>query len=366
MRSRIIFRGLTLFTFERNWEDAGPNENLGTLTAWLVSDPEHVENPLHRHSPRYAIVGRDVADPTGKWLGTPNDIVADMTIQDICYDPTGVVVDRSFLDYVPCLDDLRPDVEHSGEDATYIQRRITIPRGRIRAGEFISWDWYGKTPVRVGYMGTRYGGFATNEVIVDIGDDDDMNNVDDPKCYLEITHGKAGGGNKQAGKQHKAWPLVKRGEMSENMDPNTVEVLISNLPARRRRPVFWGLHFQTLFQAAGYPPDDYMQTPQFVAFEAAARAYDAYEWRNDSGLLKAQQPFPFIIDPRADRLARIAEAPQPYVVHDPPPTPASVRQSGEGIPAGTGGKRKSHGGMGHDPLNREICPFASAKTAPSS
>lgn len=353
MRTRIIFRGLTLFTFDKkDAASAGPNENLGTMTAWLITspDPQHRQDPLHTHKPRYTALGRNV-DPNGPGQnGAKQDIVGNMTIRDVCYRDTGVVVDGSFLDYVPSFHDLRPDVANPTIDPQYVQRKIDITQGRVRTGEFIFWDWYGKTPARVGYMGTRYGGFATNEVIVDIGDDDDFE-ADDPKCYLEITHDQNGPNERV----EKLWPLIKGGNSSDDIDPNSVEVVITNLPARRRRPVFWGLHFQTIFEALGCPPLAYTGTPQYIAFEGAARAYDAYEWQQDQMMVKSTQPFPFIVDPKADILSGIARAPAPYAVNGAPPTPVAVRQSGEGIPP------RGHGTMsrpaGHDPHNTEICPY---------
>jgi hypothetical protein len=353
MRTRIIFRGLTLFTFEtKDAANAGPNENLGTMTAWLISspNPNHAGDPLHTHKPRYAALGRDVDSKNHGHNGVKQDIDADLTIRDNCYRDTGVVVDGSFLDYVPSFRDLRPDFQQQRLDLSFVKRKIIIPQGRVRTGEFIFWDWYGKTPARVGYMGTRYGGFATNEVIVDIGDDDDFD-ADDPKCYLEITHDK-GGPNQRV---EKLWPLAKGRNFSDDIDPNTVEVVITNLPARRRRPVFWGSHFQMIFDALGCPPLDYTGTPQYVAFDGAARAYDAYEWQHDQMMVQPTQPFPFIVDPKNDVLSGIARAPVPLIVNGAPPTPVAMRQSGEGIPGGGGGSPGAR--HLHDPHNTEICPY---------
>jgi hypothetical protein len=359
MRTRIIFRGLTLFKFEKKKAaDAGPNENLGTMTAYLISspDPNHAGDPRHTHRPLYAALGR-VLGSDEKHNGMKQNIETDLTIRDTCYRDTGVVVDGSFLDYVPSFSDLRPDVAQWDINPAYVTRRIVIPQGRVRTGEFIFWDWYGKTPARIGYMGTRYGGFATNEVIVDIGDDDDFNTDDkdlDPNCYLEITHSK----DEKIQSVEKLLPLVRGKELSDDIDPNIVEIDITNLPARRRRPVFWGSHFQMIFDALGCPPLTYTGTPQYVAFDGAARAYDAYEWQHDKGMVPPTQPFPFIVDPKSDVLAGIARAPAPYVVNGVPPTPVAVRQSGEGIPVGGGGgDAPGARHMGHDPHNTEICPY---------
>jgi hypothetical protein len=49
----------------------------------------------------------------------------------------------------------------------------SIFNGTIRSREFIAWTG-GNTPTRVAYMDTNIQGFATNEVIIDIGDDSDI------------------------------------------------------------------------------------------------------------------------------------------------------------------------------------------------
>lgn len=368
MNSIIHITGSAIFTFsQKDAKDAVPNENLGTLTVWLISQPKHPAhpaNPLHTHTPKYAVIGRGV-DGGEEQHGVKRTFDNDMTIEDVCYDATGVVVDGSFLDYVPCLGKLRPDIQFTAANPAYITRKIVIPHGRIRAGSIISWDWHGTLPARVAYMGTRYGGFATNEVIIEIGDDDDIDK-DDKTCYLRITHGDAE--DEQNRREEKFWPLVKGAATSDMIAPNRVELDISNLPARRRRQVFWGWHFQDLFRAANYPPLDYVNTPQYQSFEAAARAYDAYELRNDLMMSNPDQSFPFLIDPRADLLAGIEAAQTEYMVEGPIPTPASARQSGEGIPGsevpaaerrGPRGGRAGGRHAGHDPHNTEVCPFVS-------
>jgi len=351
MRTRIIFRGLTAFTTEKPSRGAAAGDNLGTLTAWQVSDPTHATMPLHKHTPRYAVIGRDVNNPNGPgFSGMKTDITSDLRIEYVgSKAAAGVIADGSFLDFVPCLGELHWYKGSRVQNPSYIMRKIEIPNGRIRAGEFIAWDWYGKTPAKVGYMDTPFTGYGANEVIVDIGDDDDIDK-DDPKSYLRITDGK---------REEKIWPRVKGGATDDDIESNVVEVEITNLTARRRRPVFWGLHFQALFQAAGYPARDYTGNPQYRAFEAAAKAYDAYEWGNDAMMVDAGQPFPFIVDPKAEALDRIAQGAEPSVVNGPPSTPPSTRQSGEGIPGGGGtmGGMSGMRGMGHDPANTQLCPF---------
>ena len=56
MRARIIFRGLTLFKFSKGTETAKDGDNMGELTAWLISDPK-MGNAAHHHEPNLAISG---------------------------------------------------------------------------------------------------------------------------------------------------------------------------------------------------------------------------------------------------------------------------------------------------------------------
>ena len=233
---------------------------------------------------------------------------------------------------------------------TLYRRKIVIPTGTIRAREFISWDWRGNTPAKVAYMDTPFQGYGANEVIVDIGDDSDIDDYDENK-FLSLT-----------GKEmnEALWPRTKGGALVDDIDPNTVELQITNLTARRRRPVFWGLHFQLLFEAAGFAPRDYTNEPQFQAFVRAANDYDPDEWRTDSGMATTH-PFPYIIDPASETLPGIAEVSgvaevSKAIIKGPPPTPPG-RKKGEGLPKGGHGGHHGHSSMGHDPENTQICPF---------
>jgi hypothetical protein len=350
MRARIIFRGLTLFTFEKTTEGAAADANLGTLTALLISDPKHDPMPLHRHKPYWGLIGRNRGQPTGdgrteKNLAIPREMRIELQGHGV---GRGVTADGSFLDYVPRLGEL-----HEGPTASpredLVRRKIIIPSGRIRTREFISWDWRGNTPARVAYMGTSFQGFGANEVIVDIGDDSDVDKHDENK-FLALTG---------QGMDEKLWPRAKGAALVDDIDPNTVELLITNLTVRRRRPVFWGLHFQLLFHAAGFAPLSYRGGPQYTAFERFAAEYDPLEWRFDSSMMDIDQPFPFVMDPQSETLPKISRAAEPYILKGPPPAPPG-RSADEGISADD---HRGHGGHGNitapgmDPVNTDICPF---------
>jgi hypothetical protein len=357
MRARIIFRGLTLFKFARTSADS--KDSFGQLEAWLVSDPRHAHMPLHRHTPTLGFIGRDVGQPVGNGrVQQKTPLRADCTIalQGHRID-SGVTVDGSFLDYVPDLSALYGQKWGGDENRNFITRKISIPSGRIRAGEFIMWDWHGKTPAKVGFMDTTFQGYAANEVIVDIGDDSDCE-ADNDDQFLMITEGE---------KTHtRLWAYTKGGRYEDDIEPNTVDVLIDNHPARRRRPVFWGLHFQLLFEAAQFTRRTaYRDVAQYENFVKAALAYDDYEWNNDVRMMGIGNPFPYLINPRVDEIDGLAAATHPDELQSPPPL-LSWRQKGEcepkdsaaGMPMppmGGTSMPMDPGTPGCDPANSNIC-----------
>ena len=175
MRVRIIFRGLTLFTFQKgSTEGAKDGDNMGELTAWLVSDPKMRGMPAHEHVARLATLGRESYAGIGR-AQLNREFPDEMRLSLEEHGLTGgVTVAGSFLDYVPRLGALHRD-KPKGMQESFVTKKIVIPSGRIRAREFISWDWHGNTPAPVAFMDTPFQGYAANEVVVDIGDDSDPN-----------------------------------------------------------------------------------------------------------------------------------------------------------------------------------------------
>jgi hypothetical protein len=354
MRTRIIFRGLTLFTFDKSSCGASPGGNLGTMTAHLISDPQCAGMPQGEHVAKLGINGRDCS--TGALCsGVKQRFATNMRVeQKGLSQPAGVIVDQSFLDYVPDLAALHWDKSSGRLDRRFITRSIEIPSGRVRSGDFIAWYWRGNTPATVGYMDTFFGGFSANEVIVELGDDSDINS-DDPDKYLEVTAGH---------RCDEYWPRVKGHQLDDDIEPNTVELEFTNLTTRRRRPIFWSLHYQAVFDAAGFRRRSYVNTEQFRLLNAAATDYDAYEWDADVKMIGVDpgQPFPFLSDPKKDVLSGIAEADSPYIVQGPPPFIG--RQRTEAIPMGksptempdAGIPMSMAGATGDDPENSQICP----------
>src|SRR4051794_23772221 len=105
MRVRIIFRGLTLFTFQHgSTENAKDGTDMGELTAWLISDPKMVGHSLHEHRPRLGTLGRDTHGGSGRASlrrEVPDELR--LTLMGHGAPQSGVTVAESFLDYVPRL-----------------------------------------------------------------------------------------------------------------------------------------------------------------------------------------------------------------------------------------------------------------------
>jgi hypothetical protein len=352
MRAQIIFRGLTLFTFEKgSVENAKDGDNMGELTAWLVSDPKMKGMPAHEHVPSLATLARESFAGTGRArvnrefpeemrLSLPNHGLAN-----------GVTVAGSFLDYVPRLGALHRD-KPTGIQQEFITRKIVIPSGRVRAREFVAWESYGKAPARVAFMDTPFQGYSANEVVVDIGDDDSESIVDDQKKHMVMEAGA---------KKKRFWSFTKGSQLSHDIQPNTVEVLITNAAARRATSVFWGLHMLTLFDAAGYPRRDaYENTEQFDAFVRAANDFDPTEWQMDRDHMGIGHPFPFLaVDSTPDQLRPIRDAGAPYIIPKAPPHPeGEANRKPKSAPPGHGmdGMGGMHGHPANDPLNVMICP----------
>ena len=343
MRVRIIFRGLTLFTFEKEADPGDPTHNRGTLTAYLVS---HGTGP-HVHRPKLQIFGRDTTPDGPQHTVLAEDLqgkTVAMKLEGHAETEDGVKVLPSFLDYVPDLrllnTEKRPGFSPGATGSIkseYVAAKVVIENGEIRSRDFVSWDWHGNGPVPVAYMGTRFRGFAASEVVVDAGDDSDGNAGSGAK-YLRMTFN-------DSQSDYKCFPLVGKSGGSDDVSPNTVEVSITNFAHQRPRPLYWNLHYQWLFAAAGFKSrlDSanaplYAGSDQYVALAKAAKAFDQNEWNHDSMVKTSHilgQPFPFILD-RLEPLAPIAEFREPYVPTGHPPFPP---------------------GTGHDPNSRPICPF---------
>ena len=359
MRARFIFQGLTLFIpqpLSRGMAKAGMVES---LTAYLISDPNAKMPPLHQHTPRISIDGRDKNNGNSASIWKQKiqrHKPGESTTVQLAGQGTaaGVFLDSSFIDYVPCLKELHW-AQSTGIKDDFVVAKIVFTNGVCYTRNFIGWNWHGNTPARIAYMGTNWQGYGANEVVIEMGDNSDSDGDDDNK-FLSID----GPGMKQ-----NLWPRVKGRPSDEDSEPNTVEVLFTNLPARRVRAVPHGLHFEITCTAAGYPPnqDQYVNTQQYTDFVQVMLDYDKDAWNEDVAMMGHGQPFPYLINPRGDRLDALDLGTGPGRAFLPPPTPG--RRAGEGwMPMGgmstggmpIGGMPTGEMPMGDDPDNYLICP----------
>jgi hypothetical protein len=376
MRARIIFRGLILFRFETPRNAPEGLSNRGRLTAWLVSDPKHMNmspdapsggmrmgsssagssqtdsdsqmgahGGMHVHVPYIGIYGRVApggrpADTVGaevRYVGIPI-APGETTLELIGHGtPSGVSTTSGFDEYVPDLRNLRPDPPAASRGEFAISR-IKLPHGNLRARDLVSWDYDANQPTAVGFMGTTYGGFVANEAVLDVGDDSDYE-ADDPSKFLSVesTTGEI---------PSRLWPLSKGTHYVQETDPNTVEILITNFAPQRRRGVFWSLHYQALFDAAGFVRDaSYENSVQYQKFTEFAADFDPHELADDLTDMGIGQPFPYILP---DRILP-ADGPRPGqdVIIQSAPRDHGGRGKHEGLPEL----------VGTDPWARPICPL---------
>jgi hypothetical protein len=359
MRVRVIFRGLVLFQFEKSRDKMKADRNRGALTAWFIGSQPSTHHPEHVHKPHIGIIGRDKdkSDPTE--VETDPGIVAEPipllpgeTRLEMkgCDCTPGVIAAPGFLEYVPSISQIYGSL--APKRAGLSLSSVVIPHGTIRARDLVSWDADANVPAEVAFMDTGYRGFVANEVVVDMGDDSDM--AEDGDEYLQIT-------TETEVAAKKLWPLTKNHFYKDATDPNTVEILFTNFAPQRLVSLFWSLHFQMMFQAAGFPPRTVDASQEFENFEQAALTYDPGEWVADKQSMGVSQPFPYIVNGgyfpgRGPKQGYRAEN-----IQGPPASPhgreRGVRARGRAQTPAYGTVVTDHTHIvEHDPWARPICP----------
>ena len=370
MRVRIIFRGLILFRFDEPRQgDPESSCKRGGLTAWLVSDPKHAamaaggaagpkDTPamgmamdggaeehadlaaLHEHVPRIGIYARNAADKADVKIVGQRLAPGETRFELVGHDtPIGVFTTPGFDKYIPNIAKLRTD-DRVAPQSDFYKSWIKLPHGTIRARDLVSWDFDANVPAEVAFMGTGYRGFVANEAVLDVGNDDGDFEDDDALKYLSVT-------STTQELPANLIPLTKGTQYVDETDPNTVEILITNFAAQRRRGVFWSLHYQSLFDAAGYVRDrGYQNSNQFTHFVSAARGFDDYEWGRDLAGMDIGQPFPYIISDTFESPQGMHQA--DAVVIDTIPRDEGTRTKHEGLPRHLAST---------DPWARPICPL---------
>lgn len=329
MKVRVIFRGLILFRFEQPKDEAGDVWELGDgpgcrLRALMIN--QQGSKGFHAHTPRMRIIGRE-APSSEPLLGVQSEITGRVQIAFRSTDYAHVMKDPSMDDHVPSLSEVYGNgwSTKKGElDTNFVAAEVIVPAGRIRAKSLVSWThaFKGKRknsgvekPVTVEFFwnpawGPRY---VANECVLEA-------------MLLDDARVNVTGGRYEALRplyQQEADALdgdgVRFGEM---IDANTIDVLITNFAPQRDVAVPWSMHYQWLFQAAGY---EGREGPEgFEDFREAAQRFDTRQWNHDY-----QHFVPDCGDP-----SKVKMFPIPHVVGIVPARAAAV----------------------HDPLNRPICP----------
>jgi len=296
------------------------------------------QSGMHVHVPSIGIYGRDadtnaVVKQAGLRLGqgeTKLELIGHNT-------PDGVFTTAGFDTHVPNLRKLRSDSRQKPQPG-FVESWITLPHGKLRARDLVSWDSDVNQPAEVAFMGTDFRGFVANEAVLDVGDDETDYEDNDPFKYLSIT-------STTDGIPNRLWAMTKGANYVQETDPNTVEILITNFAPQRRRGVFWSLHYQAAFDAVGFARNpDYQSVIQYEKFVEAAKRFDEHEWNDDVMEMNIGQPFPYVIPESIQSLPGVR--PAALAILTGPPDDPGVRTANDGVL------------VTNDPWSRPICPLA--------
>ena len=308
MSVRIIFRGLILFRFPGGRFEGDPLETVEKPTGIVA----HLINKLEL--PRAAKArGRHEHYHEGQFqvlTGDPREDMAPALLRDgehihvtvLGGKDEGVVVEPSFLAHVPQLSDVIrkgsgnvEGLKPGTENRDLIQNTITINRGNIRARNVVTWD-HGRFPLSktspagadpashalLNFVGSTMSGYAASEFVVDIeeatGVDLVVEAIRDPRHQPLFSDEEKARDKKRRDDKLGAPPTDTQRHNASN-DPNhrvregSVEILITNYEHQGPKAVPWGLDFQWLFEALGYPAVD-LSNAGLRGFETVAREYD--------------------------------------------------------------------------------------------
>jgi hypothetical protein len=291
----------------------------------------------HHHNPEYQVLSDRASDvveksdgednagivPKSLPLGVNLEITAPNPPSGLP-DPPAVVKSRSFLRYVPNLDNI---IDHGSPEVLklkagkrtpnltedLVSNVVKINRGTALVRDIVIWDEAAyplsgnrldrgerpRMPAVAKFMGSRVSGHMASEIIVQI---DDANTVD-VHAYRKLAAPKG----KKAAKQTRE-TVHKRGHKgfagpNPHVPEDTVEIVVSNYEYQRGTPVPWSLDFQWLFEVAGYGEAD-LAGREFDAWTPFARKYHEGHFEGDRGHLLRKndvsgentvgRPFPYL------------------------------------------------------------------------
>ncbi|HUQ81761.1 MAG TPA: hypothetical protein VM076_11505 [Gemmatimonadaceae bacterium] len=317
MSVRIIFRGLILFRFP-----SGDDKDAGKLVAQLINKREIPRRPKKATSDRpprgpheHHHVGQiQIATDHGEGdQRSPVDLDPGERIEIIAVDenskPLGaspVQRSPSFDVHVPRLGEIiaagTPNVRAMPDKRTkrnddLVSNVITVDRGTIRARQLVMWD-EGAFPIQgkqgaspsvpglVKFVGSDFKGYVASEFVVDI---------DAPGVAIK------GFKRNQMNRSYHG-----RGNLNHRVPYNMAEVLITNFEVQDDTPHPFGLDFQWLFEAAGYPAVD-LSGDNLIEFSSFGARFNPQLYENErrvmldpadqSGAIDSHRighPFPYL------------------------------------------------------------------------
>jgi hypothetical protein len=332
---RIIFRGLILFRFPE-----APDPDAGKIVAQLINKldiPRRPKKPSddrpphgpheHNHDAQIQIITDhgvgdertpiDLDGQTNNGPGERIDIVA-VDEQGRPLGPGPVERSPSFVAHVPRLSAIidagTPNVKEmrakrGKHNERLIRNVITIDRGSIRARQLVTWDegrfpltgdtGAGASPASPGlvrFVGSDLQGYVASEFVVDI---------DAPGVSI-----------KSSKKNHLNKAHHGRGSLNHRVPYGMTEVLITNFEVQDHTPQPYGLDFQWLFEAAGYPAVD-LAGPSLADFSRIGARFNRDVYENERRMLldpadqsgdidshRIGHPFPYLVPDQNSPFAR--------------------------------------------------------------
>lgn len=353
MPVRIIFRGLILFSFPK-----GSEPDAGKLVARLINKPdiprragkETSDRPPHgphehNHGAQIQIAADhgvnderaplDLAPPRNGQPGERIDITfVDRDDEKKKLPATEVGRESSFNDHVPYL----PEVIRRGTDEVRKMKRgdpddrlvrnvITVDRGMVRVRQVVTWDAGGfpidagrraqlaAAPAYLKFVGSDLQGHMASEFVVDVLDENAAVRIESSV-------------NKRLNRIHKP-----RGVLNHRTPYDTVEILITNYEFQENTAIPWGMDFQWLFEAVGYPAVD-LEGDNLREFTTLGSGFNraVYEHerrmlldpvaggdRDDTNTYRVGRPFPYLsaltgLTPLKQQLAATDEEDRPICI----------------------------------------------------
>jgi hypothetical protein len=286
-----------------------PDSPPGSMPSTMAAAAESQEHAHYHRTEIQILTGAEAGPEVLKPGATLNIITGEKGVTLRSSFEAHIPNLQTVIDRAPAFRDLK---RRDTLDETLIQNVITVDGGIVRARNVATWDQGGypltkdradprgyplsKDPNDIGaqpdllailkFMGSTVQGHMATDVVVEISDSESV----ELECKPDD--------DRFDGKRNAST------SPNPHVPPGTVEILVSNYEAPTEKPTPWGLDFQWLFQAAGYPPADLSKSDdsEFEKWVEAATAYDKELFENEWRVFFGGQdrtiglPFPYLLD----------------------------------------------------------------------